>query len=242
MTKPNGVILYQGPSVLDGAPIVVVAVLKSANAKTGNMIQTFIIRSDIHPVEAIKQSADVSICGTCPHRHATGGACYVNVGQSVAAVYKAFVAGKYPEFDPAIHGGLFEGRKIRLGSYGDPAAVPATVWTPVVDLCDSNTGYTHQIRHKNFDPAILDLCMVSADSPKQAAKYQAMGARTFRVAMPDDIAGPQEIECLSDTKGMTCLECGLCNGASKQAPSVFIRVHGARKGNFKSNLIASVPA
>lgn len=42
-----GVILYQGPSLIDGAPIVVIAnriVLESGNAKTGAMVQTFIIR------------------------------------------------------------------------------------------------------------------------------------------------------------------------------------------------------
>ena len=47
--KLNGVVLYEGPSVLDGAPIAVIATLKSANVKTGDMIQTWIIRSDMHP-------------------------------------------------------------------------------------------------------------------------------------------------------------------------------------------------
>ena len=39
----RGFILYRGPSILDGTPIVVVATMKTANPKTGDMIQTFII-------------------------------------------------------------------------------------------------------------------------------------------------------------------------------------------------------
>ena len=42
-TNPNGRILYEGPSMLDGAPIVVIATgfaERTANAKTGSMIQT----------------------------------------------------------------------------------------------------------------------------------------------------------------------------------------------------------
>jgi len=36
--KLNGVVLYEGPSMLDGEPIVVIATLKSSNIKTGNMV------------------------------------------------------------------------------------------------------------------------------------------------------------------------------------------------------------
>jgi hypothetical protein len=44
----RGVVLYEGPSELDGKPIVVVATFNSVNDKTGNMVQTWIIRSDMH--------------------------------------------------------------------------------------------------------------------------------------------------------------------------------------------------
>ena len=43
MAQANGVILYEGPSMLDGAPIVVIATgirTGSTNVKTGAMIQT----------------------------------------------------------------------------------------------------------------------------------------------------------------------------------------------------------
>ena len=40
----------------------------SANPKTGDMIQTWILRSDMHPLEAIKSGSDYGICGSCIHR------------------------------------------------------------------------------------------------------------------------------------------------------------------------------
>ena len=231
LPKVNGVVLYDGPSVLDGKPIVVVATLNSANAKTGNMVQTWIIRSDVHPLEALDTGEDYSICGTCPHRKRT---CYVNVGQAPAAVYRTYKAGKYPTFDPTAHSGLFMGRKVRLGAYGDPAAAPFEVMQQVASLCIGHTGYTHQIAHKAFDKRFLSLCMVSADSPKQAAKYQSMGAKTFRVAMAGDSLADGEIECLADSQGLQCHECGLCDG---QRQNVAITVHGKGASKFKTSWI-----
>ena len=67
----NGVILYEGPSVIDGAPIVAIATgLKSpsSNDKTGTMVQVWILRADVAPHEAQKTGADESICGNCPMR------------------------------------------------------------------------------------------------------------------------------------------------------------------------------
>ena len=72
MTKPNpnGRVLYEGPSMLDGVPIVVIATgfaESSANDKTGAMIQTWILRQDIPPHHAFKSGEGSSVCGGCPH-------------------------------------------------------------------------------------------------------------------------------------------------------------------------------
>lgn len=61
----RGFVFYDGPSALDGAPIIGIAVLHSKNRKTGNMVQTFIIRADQSPLEAIATGDDASICGDC---------------------------------------------------------------------------------------------------------------------------------------------------------------------------------
>ena len=95
-TKPLGYILYEGPSMIDGAPVVVIVnkIDGSDNAKTGAMVQTFIIRSDIAPTEALRTGDDVSICGDCEHRpilaRETGKPpCYVNVRSAVRSVFEA---------------------------------------------------------------------------------------------------------------------------------------------------------
>ena len=69
--KPLGYIVYEGPSELDGSPIVVIINkiwAASKNGKTGALVQSFIIRSDINPVEALKTGDDAAICGHCIHR------------------------------------------------------------------------------------------------------------------------------------------------------------------------------
>jgi hypothetical protein len=134
-SKFTGVILYQGASALDGAPIVVIAnriTAASTNAKTGAMVQTFIIRSDIDPLTALKTGFDASVCGDCQHRPANNGSCYVNVGRSVMSVYGAFKRGRYArpnvDYDPAIIPALFAGLAFRIGTYGDPTAAPFQIW------------------------------------------------------------------------------------------------------------------
>jgi hypothetical protein len=52
--KPASSILYEGPSMIDGKPIVVIATVGSANSKTGAMVQTWIMRQDVEPHHALK--------------------------------------------------------------------------------------------------------------------------------------------------------------------------------------------
>lgn len=40
---PSSGIIYRGPSMIDGTPIVVIALWSTANAKTGGMLQTYIL-------------------------------------------------------------------------------------------------------------------------------------------------------------------------------------------------------
>lgn len=236
-TAPRGYILYEGPSILDGQPIVVIATLKTNNRKTGDMVQTWIIRSDINPVEAAAQNADISICGNCPHK---GTSCYVNIGQAPNAVYKAYKRGAYPYYDNVDALAMLEGRAIRFGAYGDPAAAPTAIWAHLADIADKHTGYTHQLNHKHFDPRILRLVMASADSPKQADRFnQVNKARTFRVMNAGDMLRPNEIECLADSKGLSCADCTLCDGNRSNQPNIAITVHGGSASKFNTaNVIA----
>ena len=229
--KALGFVLYEGPSALTGDPIVVIITLKTSNRKTGQMAQVWILHAEVNPVEALALGLDEAVCGNCPHRK---GPCYVNVGQAPLAVYKAYHNGRYETFDPAIHRHYITGTMVRLGAYGDPAAAPVEVMQGIVDLARAHTGYTHQIAHKGFDKRFIDLCMVSADTPKQARKYQSMGAHTFRVALEGDSLDHDEIECLADSEGLQCVDCGLCDGTKK---NVAITVHGKGASKFKSAMV-----
>jgi hypothetical protein len=96
--KPTGQIIFKGPSELDGAPIVVIAITRSSNSKTGDMVQTYILTNNgERPTINQQTGADVSICGDCKHRPANGGACYVVTAQGPSMVYKSFLNGNYTD-------------------------------------------------------------------------------------------------------------------------------------------------
>ena len=239
--KPsNGAIIYRGPSLLDGKPIVVIVVglnASSKNRKTGNMLQTYILRDDINPIDAVKTGADESICGNCIHRGDGKGkkrTCYVNLGQGALSVYKALQRGVYPVMNPS---GLGVLRLVRIGTYGDPAAVPAYVWGQLLWGAVGHTGYTHQWRNTGALPvAQLDFlrqyCMASADHIDEANEAQQQGWRTFRVVMPGQTVRMNlESTCPASAeagKKLTCDTCMACNGTSRnRRGSIAIKAHGS---------------
>jgi hypothetical protein len=231
-------VFYRGPSAIDGQPIVAIATglqRASKNSKTGGgLVQTWILRADQTPVEAIHSGADASICGTCPHRGTivdgrnVGRSCYVTVFQAPLVVFKTFKAGKYPEVTPSDAAALLDGRMVRLGAYGDPAAVPFEVWQAMLARVDGVTGYTHQWRTA---PAYKAYCMASCDSSADHAEAKAAGWRTFRVRTADDTLQPREIVCPASKEAgakTSCDLCKACGGFSARAKAdIAILAHGA---------------
>ena len=225
-----------------------IATFKTSNTKTGAVIQTWILRADRDPVQASKASLDGAVCGDCPHRHSLGGACYVTLFQAPLGVWRAWDRGNYTPSTKAqakLDALKLAGNPVRLGAYGDPAAVPTEVWCDLLDGAQAWTGYTHQW-HKPVAAPLRTLCMASVDSELEAAQARALGWRTFRVVAPGDPEpdNPAEIECLSDSRGLTCAQCRLCNGArpdGKQPRSIWIDVHGARSRRFKPKALAVLP-
>lgn len=232
---PESVILYRGPSQLDGAPIVVIATglrRASKNPKTGRMVQTWIMRDDIAPhIAAGPNGADVSVCGDCPHRYnpETGHrTCYVTPHQAPLAVWKR--RNVLPMASGAVRAYLRTCRSVRMGAYGDPAAVPVSVWESVVDLSRrGHTGYTHQWRtHPELHPYV----MASCDSLADYAEAVRLGWRTFRVS--DSVQPAKgEIVCVNTARGTTCEACGICNGTFHKGPNVTIAVHGSGARHFR---------
>jgi len=236
----TGVILYEGPSAIDGAPVVVIAnriEAASANAKTGAMAQTFIIRADVNPYRALKTGQDESVCGDCPQRPFKGGKCYVDVAKSVASVYGAYERGRYAkpgvDYDPAILPDLFAGRAFRLGTYGDPAAAPFQIWRAATLKAAKITGYSHQWRDPRFQAFAL-LCMASCETESDQLLASACGWRTFRAKRAAEIKTTTEIGCPAAKENgarTSCDRCGLCAGnTSKSAKDIVINLHGFRVG------------
>lgn len=232
MAREKGFIVWEGASPIDGAPIVMVMTMSSTNRKTGDMVQTWILRQDVHPVDAVKAREDVSICGSCPHRGdpaaGRGRSCYVNVGQAPAQVWRSYQRGVYRRFTRA-DWHLLQGRKVRFGAYGDPGLVPLDVLALLASLSDGWTGYTHQWR--SIDPGYADYLMASADSVEDRRAARLKGYRSFYV-VPRGAEKPERaIWCLSEARGTSCLDCGACAGTRQGAVSgavdVFIEAHGS---------------
>ena len=234
----NGAIIYRGPSRLDGKPIVVVVTgLKgsSGNTKTGDLLQTWILcDEDEAPNVALKSGSDYSICGDCKHRRdpETGRrTCYVRM-QAPPAVWKAYRRGSYPDVsgDGAAIAALGNGRKVRLGSYGDPGAVPYEVWSSLVSEAPGHTGYTHQWNHWNYDARISRLCMISADTETEVRTAEALGLRAFHVRPRNAPKPANTAQCPAAAeagKRVQCADCMLCGGTSVKARSISIEAHGA---------------
>lgn len=232
----NGVVLYRGPSMLDGSPIVCIATgikgKASRNTKTGSLVQTWILRDDMSPIVAVKTGADTAICGNCPARGIFINGklierwCYVNHSQAPNGIFKCFKRGGYPtEWNSE----TFAGRKVRAGSYGDPAAVPFHVWQRVFALTIGRTGYTHQWR---AFPELAEFVMASCDSEADVFAARLLGFRTFRTRFEGEPSLPLEFSCPASKeagKRTTCDACMACDGnalgAARKASPV-INAHG----------------
>lgn len=244
---PKGVILYEGPSLIDGQPIVVIAngFKNHKNRKIGDMIQTWILRSDMHPHNALQQGADYSICGDCLHRGVYDGkavrnrTCYVNLlKQGVFHVYNAYKRGAYPKVNLETLN-LFDGRHVRIGSYGDPAAVPVYVWDIISKVAKNHTGYTHQ--WKTCDSGYKKFCMASVDTEQEYELANKMGWRTFRIRCSEN--SPlldNEIVCPAQLHKTQCERCGFCDGAFSNRKNACIVVHGqdGRPEAFERKILA----
>jgi hypothetical protein len=227
----RGFIFYKGKSPIDNAPIVGIATLESKNGKTGNMIQTWILREDMHPVDARRNGSDRAHCGDCP-MHAE---CYVDWHKAPAQVWRAYHRGGYMDLrrKPALMKRLTMGRMVRLGAAGDPAMIPLQYWLRLLETAAGWTGYTHQWRQPWAQP-MRELAMASVETAADADIARSMGWRTFRVRASTEPIQPREMACPNETTGRKCIDCAACDGALKpSAASVVITVHGKNAKAFE---------
>lgn len=231
--NPTGYLIYEGPSALD--PSVPIAVIvncitdTSSNEKTGNMAQSFIIRTDMKPNEALKSKQDHAVCGCCPYTGGNG--CYVNI-KMVCSVYAAYKRGSYKTATPEEVGQIMAERirkgrlaGLRCGSYGDPVAAPYETWGPMVqivrDAGGKTSGYTHQWSERysymgrTADPRYRQMLMASAHGPVDALLAAADGWRSFTVFnAEEDLRRAGAAMCPASKEAGYRKTCGTCGGQS----------------------------
>ena len=242
----NGLILWEGLSPIDGAPIVCIITgltKRSGNNKTADMLQTWILRTDLSPQHAYQTGDDYAICGNCPHRKwnndfltgeliAAQGSCYVRKYQAPRAVWECYQLGGY---SVATGYTFASGRAVRFGSYGDPAMVPASVWQGLAAEATSHTGYSHQWRQP-WAQALKGIVQASCDGMADYLEATAHGWKTFLVkaAGSPDPAGMAHCAASAERGAKTdCARCGLCDGASAD---VVIDAHGAMAGRITATV------
>ena len=226
MKRANTIKLYDGISLIDGKRIIVLLTglaSDSNNTKTGAMMQTWILLYDVAPHEALKTGDDSSVCGQCPLRpllwkkseeKISDKPCYVKVFQAPLSTWKANRDLPVTPLNEALE--LIDGRMVRIGSYGDPGAVPAMIWEPLKQ--NKRTGYSHQWK----DQDVASFAMASVHSVKERQEAKDKGMRTFRIIssldeiVRDKNGKPEEILCPASKEAgfrTTCSECGLCDGS-----------------------------
>lgn len=233
-------IIHEGRSLIDGSPIVAIATGGTSNQKTGDMLQVWILRADVSPIEASRTGADRGVCGDCKLRPLAAAArraagdvdaprCYVTLMHGPRAVFEKYQRGGYERATTtAARRRLGAGKMVRLGAYGDPSAVPARVWRELLSAAVGHTGYTHQ-RGTRGTPALTrnlramrGLVMASVETIEDARAAHAEGWRTFRVRSsrdPGALISSERICPASAEAGkkLQCAACRACGGADGRA-------------------------
>lgn len=232
-------VIYEGPSMIDGEQIVAIATgieSPSRNRKTGPVVQVWIMRQDISPVDAVKTGEDVSVCGNCIHRHFKDGACYVIPGHAPQATWNAYRAGRYARATPGEVAVILARRVVRLGAYGDPGALPGNVIEPIAETAAEVLAYSHHWRAR---PDLAAVAMASVDSIAERLEAKAAGWRTFRVTEGDKGSGESICPAAEESKTrrpITCKECRACNGNARGVSGdIVIKVHGSFGFRFKES-------
>ncbi len=219
-------VVWEGRSLFDGRPIVAIATglnSVSKNTKTGDMIQVWILPRWRSPLTALLSGSDESVCGDCPLRRE---ACYVRVDAAPLSVWRAYQRGRYAPLEID----RLAGRRVRLGAYGDPAAIPVSAWVPLLEVCSGWTGYTHAWR--TCDQRYREILMASCDTLEDRREARDRGWRTFRTRLEIEGLEAGEIACPASAEGghrSTCAECGLCDGSrgeSDRRRDIAIVAHG----------------
>jgi hypothetical protein len=193
-------------------------------------VQAWILREDVSPTAAVKTGVDAAICGDCRHRGDGRGnrrSCYVEYFRAPHNLWRSLPA-TGAEISPVDLAETLAGKHLRLGAYGDPAAIPLHVWRVLLTRVSGWTAYTHQWR--TCESEFKAIAMASVDTDKEQREALSAGWRTFRVLRSNDPLLESEIVCPASEEGgyaAQCATCGLCCGSARGAKSIAIVAHGS---------------
>jgi len=205
--------------------IVVIATRASKNIKTGKSIQIWIMDARMHPTESRKGADAHNQCNGCEFASKQG--CYVN-DNPLGAIWRAYKRGSY-EY---LHMGtrewhdFFSVPYVRFGAYGNPSHLPLEMIHSITSLARRITGYFHDWHQMPVDLAkSYGRYFMASTNTHNVEFAKNLGLRTFTVSEKPLV---NDIECLADSKGLTCGECGLCDGNNRRSslPSIWINPHG----------------
>lgn len=249
MRRITSGIVWEGPSRLDPRDRVVAIItspgrLGKRNRKIGSMLQLWILPIELSPLRALKRSRNRAVCGSCPMQgrfsrtkgKMIGRKCYVNIGHAPQNIWRKYRRGGYPTLDANQICELVRGKALRLGAYGDPAALPLWLIGLLVRLAERHTGYSHSLWDLPPDEAdrLASYCMHSADTPADLLRARQRGWRSF-LCVPIGAEPPKTkglIECRATAKGLDCAHCRLCGGSDGR-PDIWIRAHSKCGFNHK---------
>lgn len=221
-TKPRGYKIWEDRDY------VAIATMQTTNRKTGDMVQVWILNRDVSPGDSVASGLDATTnCRGCVF--ASGKGCYVDVNKAPRAVWLAWQRGVYPAMRDF---GIFRGRKVRFGAYGNPSLIPLDVIYTITQFASGHTGYFHdwQLMTPRMARAYGRYFMASTDSEDSRLAAMALGLRYFHVS---PVQPAETRECLATSRGLDCASCLLCSGSAKTTQaSIWIDPHG--KGRNKA--------
>ena len=124
---------------------------KTANAKTGDMIQSWMLPMDW--VDSKRIDDDEAVCGDCPHSFRANDTCYLHKGRAwmgLLSTTKSWPQAFADKKDFGQFTNLFSGRLVRFGSFGEPVLMGEDVVSAICAVAKGWTGYTHQWDQPQF--------------------------------------------------------------------------------------------
>ena len=177
--QPNGYVVWENDKIV---AIATGFQESSSNAKTGELIQIWLIVKQVRPWEAVTKGLDSIICFDCKHMgkivngKLEGRDCYVLPFQAPSAIYDAWKNGNYPKLKSFE---VFNGKLVRFGAYGEPVLIPFPIVRDIANRARGWTGYTRRWQ----DPLMQgykNYFMASCD-PENYARALELGWRPFVV-------------------------------------------------------------